>query len=409
LAAETIDTLVIGAGQSGLAMSHALAGSGRAHLVLERGRVGERWLSERWDSLAFQFPNWSVELPGLPYAKGPPEGFASGADIAGFIDDYARHISAPVRTGVTVRRLGATDGDFMALTSAGAFRARNVVAATGPYQRAAVPAAAADLAEKGDGVFQLHASAYRNPGQLPAGGVLVVGAGASGAQIAEDLVRGGRPVWLAVGSHRRAPRRYRGWDFHFWAFEIGEWDRPTAERVPGEPPPLLTGVGGGRDMDLRELAAMGVTLTGRLAGVEGGGVARFKPDLAQSLARGDAYLERFWDDVDAHVARTGLAVEPAERPPRRSDPASVTRPLAELDLAQAGVSTVLWASGYGLDLAWIDLPVVKADGGAIHDGGVSPVPGLYFLGLPWLTSRKSTVLSEVGLDAQRLAAHIAAR
>jgi putative flavoprotein involved in K+ transport len=404
LAVETIDTLVIGAGQSGLAMSHALSASGRRHLVLERGRVGERWLSERWDTLAFQFPNWSVELPSLPYPKGPPDGFASGAEIAGFIDDYAQHICAPVRTGVAVRRLGGTDSGFVAATSAGEVRARNVVVATGPYQRPSIPAAAAGL----EGVFRLHASAYRNPAQLPDGGVLVVGAGASGAQIAEDLIRSGRAVWLAVGAHRRAPRRYRGWDFHFWAFEIGEWDRPTAERVAGEPPPLLTGVDGGRTMDLRELAGMGVTLTGRLDGVQGG-VARFRPDLAESLARGDAYLERFKDDVDAHVARTGLEVGPAERTPRPSNPACVTHPLAELNLAEAGVSTVLWATGYRLDLGWIDLPVVTPDGGAIHEGGVSPVPGLYFLGLPWLSSRKSTVLSEVGQDARRLAAHIAAR
>lgn len=401
---ETIDTLVIGAGQAGLAMSRFLSQAGRPHLVLERGRVGERWTSERWDSLAFQFPNWSVGLPGLPYPAGPAEGFASGPQIAEFIARYAEHIAAPVRTGVAVTRLRADGAGFVAETEAGPVRAANVVVATGPYQRPLTPALAADLS----GVTQLHARDYRNARRLPPGGVLVVGAGASGAQIAEDLARADRPVWLAVGAHRRVPRRYRGRDFHHWAFALGEWDQPAARRVAGEPSPLLTGVDGGREVDLRGLCALGVTLTGRLAAADGTRV-RFADGLAQSLARGDAYRDAFMDAVDALVADQGLDAGSPDRAPPLADPPCVTHPIAELDLAAAGVSTVLWATGYGLDLGWIDLPVVAADGGAIHVDGVSPVAGLYFLGLPWLSRRSSSVLSEVGHDAARLAEHIATR
>ena len=402
--AETIDTLVIGAGQAGLAMSHWLTRVGRPHLVVERARVAERWRSERWDSLAFQFPNWSVELPGMVYGGEPPEGFAGRDELVGFIEAYARHIAAPVRTGVTVRRLGAGPAGLVAETGAGVIAAANVVVATGPHQRPVIPAAAQALS----GVIQLHTNAYRNPDALPAGGVLIVGAGASGAQIAEELARAGRAVWLAVGSHRRAPRRYRGRDFHHWEFALGEWDRPTASRQTGEPPPLLTGVDGGRDMDLRGLAGLGVTLTGRLSAISDG-VARFKPDLAESLARGDAYYDRFLAAIDAHAVSQNLDLPAPDAAPRRADPTCVTDPLNELNLAAAGISSVIWATGYGLDLGWIDLPVFSLQGAPIHTDGVSPVPGLYFLGLPWLSKRKSTLLSAVGEDAERLATHIAAR
>jgi len=400
---ETIDTLVIGAGQAGLAMSWSLRQAGCAHLVFERARVGERWRAERWDSLAFQFPNWSVELPGMALGAASADGFAARDEVVAFLEAYARRIDAPLREGVAVRRLIAeAGGGLVAETDAGAIRAKNVVVATGPYQRAVVPAAAAGL----DGVRQLHARDYRNPALLPAGGVLVVGSGASGCQIAEDLLRAGRRVWLSVGSHRRAPRRYRGFDFQHWEAVLGEWDRPVAQRPAGEPPPLLTGVGGGRDMDIRELAEMGATLAGRLSDA-GGGVARFEPDLAQTLARGDAFYDRYLAAIDAYAQAQGLDLPPPDPAPRRPDsPPGPT----ELDLATAGVACVIWATGYGLDLGWIEIEgAMSAEGGPIHRDGVSPVAGLYFLGLPWLSKRKSTLLSGVGEDAQRLAAHIAAR
>ena len=400
--AETVETLVIGGGQAGLAMSYWLSQAGCAHLVVERARVGERWRAERWDSLAFQFPNWSLELPGIAFAGGPADGFAGRDAVVGFLEAYATAIAAPVRTGVAVRRLARGPGGFVAQTDAGAIRAAQVVVATGPYQRPVVPAAARGL----DGVAQLHARDYRNPGLLPAGAVLVVGSGASGCQIAEDLRRAGRTVWLSVGSHRRAPRRYRGFDFQHWEAVLGEWDRPLAERPAGEPPPLLTGVAGGRDMDIRELGEMGVRLLGRLAGAEHG-VARFAPDLAHTLARGDALYARYLAQIDAHAAARGLDLPPPDPAPRRPDPPA---PLAELDLAAARIGCVIWATGYGLDLGWIEVAgAVSPQGAPIHADGVGAVEGLYFLGLPWLSKRKSTLLAGVGEDAQRLAAHIAGR
>lgn len=399
---ETVETLVIGGGQAGLAMSACLSAAGATHLVVERARVGERWRAERWDSLAFQFPNWSVGLPGLAFEGASPDGFAGRDEVVGFLEAYARAIAAPVREGVAVRRLVEAPSGFVAKTEAGDIVARNVVVATGPYQRPVVPACAPGLA----GLAQLHASAYRNAAALPPGAVLVVGSGASGCQIAEDLAAAGRSVWLSVGSHRRAPRRYRGHDFQHWEAVLGEWDRLVAERTAGEPPPLLTGVGGGRDMDIRELAQMGVRLVGRLSGAAGG-VARFEPDLADSLARGDALYDRYLAAIDAYAQREGLDLPPPDPAPRRPDP---PLPPRELDLAAAGVGGVIWATGYGLDLGWIEVPAaVSADGAPIHTDGISPARGLYFLGLPWLSKRKSTLLAGVGEDAQRLAAHIAAR
>ena len=398
--AETVDTLVIGAGQAGLAMSCCLSQAGCAHLVVERARVGERWRAERWDSLAFQFPNWSVGLPGMSLVGASPQGFAGRDEVVGFLEAYATAISAPVRTGVAVRRLARGPRGFVAETGAGAIRAAQVVVATGPYQRPVIPAAARGL----DGVAQVHARDYRNPGLLPAGAVLVVGSGASGCQIAEDLVRAGRTVWLSVGSHRRAPRRYRGFDFQHWEAVLGEWDRPAAERPAGEPPPLLTGVAGGRDMDIRELAEMGVRLLGRLTGAEAG-AARFAPDLAQTLARGDGLYARYLAQIDAHAAALGLDLPPPDPAPRRPDPPA---PPAELDLAREGIGCVIWATGYGLDLGWIEAPgALSAEGAPIHADGIGAVDGLYFLGLPWLSKRKSTLLAGVGEDAERLAAHIA--
>ena len=400
--AERIGTLVIGGGQAGLAMSYWLGQAGRPHVVVERGRVGERWLSERWDTLRFQFPNWSVGLPGMGFPGEPADGFAGGAAVAEFLAAYARTIDAPVRTGVTVRRLAAGPQGFVAETDAGPIAAAKVVVATGPYQRPLIPAAADGLA----GVAQLHARDYRNPAGLPAGAVLVVGSGASGCQIAEDLVRSRRTVWLSVGAHRRAPRRYRGHDFQHWETVLGEWDRPVARRPPDEPPVLLSGVGGGRDMDIRELGEMGVRLTGRLAGADGG-VARFAPDLAESLARGDAWYADQLAAIDAHARAKGLELPAPDPAPRRPDPPP---PPAELDLAREGIGCVVWATGYGLDLGWIEVEgALSAQGAPIHADGIGAVDGLYFLGLPWLSKRKSTLLAGVGEDAQRLAAHIAAR
>jgi putative flavoprotein involved in K+ transport len=404
---EQVETLIIGGGQAGLAMSHRLKQRGRAHLVLERYRVAERWRSERWDGLRFQFPNWSVELPDFSFPQTEPDAFASTGEIVDFIDAYAAFVAPPIRCGVDVKRLRRCDGGsgFIAETSEGAIEAQNVVVATGPYQRAVIPALLRDDTK----IFQLHASRYLNPGQLPSGAVLVVGAGASGAQIAEELHRAGRRVYLSVGRHTRLPRRYRGRDLMWWFGALGLFQTTTEEREPVRTNPVITGAYGGHTIDFRRFAADGITLLGRVKAARDG-VIEIAPGLAGDLASGDVSYLTFLDMLDAHVERRALNLpeDPAARAVP-SDPPCITAPLQRLDLRAENVSAVIWATGYAVDFGWIDVPVLDARGEPVHRNGITDVTGLYFLGLHWLSTRKSAFLSGVGDDAAVLADHIAAR
>ena len=404
---EQVDTLVIGGGQAGLVMSHRLKQRGLSHLVLERHRIAERWRSERWDGLRFQFPNWSVRLPDFPLAHTDPDAFAATGDIVAFIEAYAASVAPPIRCGVEVRRLRRRDdaGGFIAETPDGLIEANHVVVATGPYQRPLVP----DLLRDAPDIFQVHASRYRNPAQLPDGAVLVVGAGASGAQIAEELLRAGRRVFLSVGRHTRLPRRYRGRDLIWWLSELGIDRTPVEQRGPSRLLPVISGAYGGHTIDFRRFAAAGITLLGRLTAARDG-VAEIAGDLAESLATGDAVYAAFLDTVDAHVARHGLnSPEDAAARAVVPEPTCVTNPLRRLDLRAAGIGAVVWATGYGVDFGWIDIPAFDARGEPVHSRGVTGMPGLYLLGLQWLSKMKSSFLSGVGDDAAVLADHIAAR
>jgi putative flavoprotein involved in K+ transport len=401
---ERIDTIIIGGGQAGLAMSHMLSRHGCPHLVLERGRVAERWRSERWHGLKFQFPNWSVRLPEFPFPYRDPDGFASSGEIVDFLDAYAAAIGVPIRCGVaatSLKRHQCGHG-FVVETSAGVIGARNVVVATGPYQRAVIP----DLARDRHQLFELHASTYREPNQLPPGAVLVVGSGASGAQIAEELLHAGRSVYLSVGRHKRMPRRYRGRDLIWWLAEMGLDQTPVAKRQGDATLPLITGAYGGHTIDFREFAAQGMTLLGRFEALAEN-TLYFAQDLAESLGRGDAAYYAFLDMVDAHVEakRLKLPAEPEARA-RLANPASVREPLRQLDRRATGLGSIIWATGYTFDFSWIDMPVLRASGEPHHHAGVAPIPGLYFLGLPWLSKMNSSFLSGVGDDAARLAAAI---
>jgi putative flavoprotein involved in K+ transport len=403
--AERIDTLVIGGGQAGLVMSYRLNQRGIAHLLLERQRIAERWRSERWDGLKFQFPNWSVQLPDFPFPPTEPDAFATSADIVKFIDAFADFAAPPIRCGVEVTRLSRGDSapGFTAETADGIIEAKNVVVATGPYQRALMP----DLL-RDHPAFQVHASGYKNPDQLPPGAVLVVGAGASGAQIAEELHRAGRRVYLAVGQHNRMPRRYRGQDLTWWFGALGLFEM-TPEQRTHRVNPSITGAYGGHTIDFRRFAADGITLVGRITAARDG-VLDIAPGLARSLADGDAYYLTFLDMLDAHVERHRLNLrgDPAARA-ILADPTCVTDPMRRLDLGQEGINAVIWATGYGVDFGWIDIEVLDARGDPVHRGGITPVPGLYFLGLQWLSKLYSAFLSGVGDDATVLAEHIAAR
>jgi putative flavoprotein involved in K+ transport len=403
---ERIDTLVIGGGQAGLTMSHRLKQRGIDHLVLERHRIAERWRSERWDGLMFQFPNWSVRLPEFAFPHGDPDGFSAVAAIVKFIEDYAAFVAPPIRCGVAVTRLRRGDnGGFIAETQDGNIAAQNVVVATGPYQRPLRPS----LLRDHPGLFQVHASDYKNPAQLPDGAVLVIGAGASGAQIAEELRRAGRRVVLSVGRHSRLPRRYRGRDLFRWLADIGIDQTPVELRGPTRLLPVISGADGGHTIDFRRFAADGVTLLGRVAAVRDGVIA-IAPDLAESIANGDAAYAMFLGVVDDFVRTRGLDCpdDPAARAPW-PDPPCLIEPLRQLDLGAADINAVIWATGYGLDLGWIEIPVLDANGEPRHRHGVSEVPGLYFLGLQWLSKMKSSFLSGVGDDAADLADHIADR
>jgi putative flavoprotein involved in K+ transport len=405
--AEQVQTLIIGGGQAGLVMSHRLKQRGLPHLVLERQRIGERWRSERWDGLRFQFPNWSVRLPDFPFAHADPEGFATSGDILDYITAYAAFVAPPIRCGVAVTALRCREGasGFVAETDSGAIEADNVVVATGPYQRAVMPSLLRDEVN----FFQVHASGYLNPDQLPSGAVLVVGSGASGAQIAEELLRAGRRVYLSVGRHTRVPRRYRGRDLTWWFDALGLFEMRPEQRGPIRVHPAITGAYGGHTIDFRRFAADGVTLMGRIEAAHEG-TLEIAPDLAENLANGDAIYGAFLDMVDAHVERHHLNMpqDPAARA-GLPDPPCLTKPVLRLDLAAAGISAVIWATGYGVDFGWIEVPVKDARGEPIHRCGVTDMPGLYFLGLQWMSKMSSSFLSGVGDDAAVLADQIAAR
>ena len=401
---EHVETLIIGGGQAGLAMSHMLSRRGRPHRVLERGRLGERWRSERWDGLRFQFPNWSVRLSDFPFRCSEPDGFATSTEIVRFLEMYADHVRPPMRCGVAVTGLHRVEPDkgFRAQTSTGLVSAGNVVIATGPYQRAVIP----NLLSDDCNLFQVHASAYKAPQQLPAGAVLIVGSGASGAQIAEELSRAGRKVYLSVGRHKRMPRRYRGHDLIWWLAEMGIDRTPVEKRGTDATLPLITGAYGGHTIDFRNFAKQRITLLGRLQAGRGR-ILEFADDLGQSIAYGDSAYHAFLDIVDAYVEQKQMT-EPAQPAARIKlpNPPYISSPIRQLDTRATGIHSVIWATGYAFDFGWIDLPVLDTNGVPRHDHGIAPMPGVYFLGLPWLSKMKSSFLSGVGEDAARIAEHI---
>ncbi len=403
---EEVDTLVVGAGQAGIAMSEHLGKSAVPHLVLERYRIAERWRSERWDSLVANGPAWHDRFPGMEFAKTGPDGFPTKEEIADYFTEYARMIDAPIRTGIevmSVKRLPRHNA-FRVDTSDASFRAWNVVAATGPFQIPAIP----PLLPEESGIHQIHSSAYHNPGQLPEGGVLVVGAGSSGAQIADELLKSGRKVYLSIGPHDRPPRSYRGRDFVWWLGVLGKWD---SEFTPGNEHVTIavSGAHGGQTVDFRRFAERGMVLTGRTEAVEKG-IARFAPDLAHNIAAGDANYLSILDEADAYVVAEQLDLP--EEPEARViglEPDCVREPLMELDLKATGVNSIIWATGYRLDFSWLPANALDEKGQPKHQRGVSAEPGIYFLGMPWLTRRGSSFIWGVWHDAKFVADHIATR
>jgi putative flavoprotein involved in K+ transport len=400
---ETTSVVVIGAGQAGLSMSRCLSDRGIEHVVVDRGRVGERWRSQRWDSFTLLSPNWQVRLPSHGYRGPEPEGFMTGPQIVAFLEAYAR--GAPMRTGVEVRAVTPAGHGWRVHTDQGVFGARHVVVATGDLDRPLVPELADTLPPD---LVQLHTSQYRNPQSLPDGAVLVVGSGPSGQQIADELARTGRSVHLAVGRHKAIPRRYRGRDAFWWMEQMGMLTRTVEslpQRRPGVRTPNSVLAGGREDLDVQRLARAGVALHGRLTAVAGT-VVRFADDLAETTRAADLNAERFRALIDEYVARVGLSV-PEEDPPVRQPwtPSGG----GELDLRAAGIGVVIWATGYRRDFSWVQAPVFDAAGEPVQRRGVTAAEGLYFLGLRWMNTRASSFLSGVGGDAEYLADQIALR
>ena len=407
MAVAEVEALVVGGGQAGLAMSEHLSKLGVPHLVLERHRIAERWRSERWDSLVANGPAWHDRFPGMTFPGIDQDAFATKNHIVNYFVAYAQRIGAPIRCGVEVTALTAkTNGaGFRAETSNGVIEARNVVVATGPFQRPIIPS----VVPADSSIEQLHSSAYRNPAQLRDGAVLVVGAGSSGVQIADELLRAGRRVYLSVGPHNRPPRRYRGRDFVWWLGVLGEWDAKASAPGTEHVTIAVSGAHGGRTVDFRELATRGITLLGRVTGYQDG-TMDISPDLARNIALGDANYLSVLDSADAYVAAKGLDL-PAEPAARKisPDPPCVTEPFGHLNLDAAGIRSIIWATGYGLDFSWMAVDAFDDRGRPAHRRGVSIVPGLYFLGLAWLSRRASPFIWGVWHDAEYLAGHIAAR
>lgn len=404
---EKVDTLIIGGGQAGLAMSEHLGKRGLSHLIVERHRIAERWRSERWDSLVANGPAWHDRFPSRAFDSIDPDSFAHRDCIVEYFEGFAAQIAAPIRCGVEVTQVRRSDdgAGFIAETSAGTIAATNIVAATGPFQRPIIPT----VVPPETGIVQLHSNAYRNPGQLPEGAVLVVGAGSSGAQIADELMRAGKKVYLSVGPHDRPPRAYRGRDFVWWLGALGQWNAKTREPGMEHVTISVSGAHGGHTVDFRRLAATGITLVGR-AETFADGVMRFAPDLAQNIRQGDANYLSVLDAADAYIAREGLDLP--EEPDARTldaDPDCMTNPILALNLAEAGVTAIIWATGFALDFGWLQVDAFDDKGRPQHDRGVSSVPGVYFLGLAWLSRRASPFIWGVWHDADHLAGHIAAR
>jgi putative flavoprotein involved in K+ transport len=399
-------TVVVGAGHSGLAMSRCLTDHSIDHVVLERGEVADSWRTQRWDSMRLLTPNWMTRLPGFGYGGDDPDGYLSASEVVQLIEHYGKETGAPVVANTTVTSARRTDEGYVVRTDQDSWHARSIVVASGANAVARIPALQAGVPP---GITTLTPADYRNPRELPDGGVLVVGASASGIQIAAELHRAGRRVTLAVGEHVRMPRMYRGRDILWWMNAAGLFDErydkvPDLVRARGLPSMQLVGSSDRASIDLNSLSAQGVQLVGRLAGIRGG-IAQFSGSLPNMFTLADLKLGRLLDTIDAWAVETGWD---GGDPPRRYEPTVVhgTVPLT-MDLRSGDVRTILWATGFRPDVSWLDVPVFDPKGQIRHDGGVMPSPGLYLMGMPFMRRRKSSFIDGAAADAADLSGHLA--
>ena len=405
MTSEDFEVVVVGAGQAGVAISEHLTLAGVPHVVLERARIAERWRSERWDSLVANGPAWHDRFPNLEFTDYDPDAFVPKEAVADYLVAYAEKFDAPIRTGVEVKSVARNSdrAGFKVETDSGVINARYVVSATGPFQKPAIPPVIPADAP----ITQIHSSDYHNPQQLPAGNVLVIGAGSSGVQIADELQNSGRQVYLSVGEHDRPPRRYRGRDNVWWLGVLGKWDLATPPAGAEHVTIAVSGVGGGQTVDFRNLANAGITLLGLTESYENGKLM-FASDLEKNIARGDANYLSVLTEADEFIARNSLDL-PQEPQAHVLGPMPETaiNPILEIDLVEAGLTSIVWATGYALDYSWLQVPgALDATGKPVHQRGVSSAPGIYFLGQAWLSRRGSAFIWGVWHDAKFLADQI---
>ena len=399
-------TIIIGAGQSGLAMSRHLSARSIDHVVLERGEVANSWQTERWDSLRLLTPNWQTRLPGYAYAGEHPDGFMTMPEVVSFLHRYAELSLAPILKRTCVLRVRRLDDGYEVTTDQGAWRCRKLVIASGACNLAAVPSLASDLPA---GVTSLSPLQYRNPGLLPKGAVMIVGASASGIQLAREVQSAGHRVVLAVGEHVRVPRRYRGQDIQWWMDAIGAMDLhynavDDIDRARRLPSLQLVGTPECVTVDLNMLRKMGVELVGRLVGLRDG-KALFSGSLANHCAMADLKMNRLLASIDDWANANGFAQRCP--PPERLEPTHVgSESRLSMDLFSSDIRTVIWATGYRPDYSWLDVDVLDRKGRIRHDGGIVPAPGMYVMGLPFMRRRKSSFIDGAADDAADIASHL---
>jgi putative flavoprotein involved in K+ transport len=405
---ERVEAVVVGAGQAGLAVSRELLVRGIDHVVLERGRVGETWRSQRWDSFVLNTPIWMNLLPGSSVMDSEPTRFPTGQEFVEGLERYVRSHDLPVREGVEVVAVEPAGRRYVVKTSVGCYRSRSVVVAAGSQRTPQIPTLASGLPVS---TVQLHTARYRSPVGLEAGAVLIVGSGQSGCQIAEELLESGRRVYLATSRVGRLPRRYRGRDVLEWRVEMGFYDQTPDSLDDSEPLraplPITTGVRGGHTLSLQQFARDGVVLLGRLEGAAGGRL-RFADDLAENVQFGDEFAKKLRRGIDEYVRRERIDAPPAEDDPVEApEPRLGAYPPRELDLRAAGVGTVIWATGFGGDFGWLPTTMLDRSGTPAHNNGIGRRPGFYAIGFPWISKRKSGIVFGVAEDAGRIAAHAA--
>ena len=402
---EKVDTIIVGGGQAGLSTSYHLKQLGREHVIFEAAeKAGNAWRNDRWDSFTFVTPNWTIQLPGAHYDGNDPDGFLPKAEIVAYFEQYVEKFNLPVQFKTSVLEVAPLeDGKgYKVKTDGKTFQAKNVVMATGSFQKPKIPAFSADIPA---GITQLHSGQYRNPSQLPKGAVLVVGSAQSGMQIAEELYQSGRTVYLCTCSAPRVPRRYRGRDIVIWLVDSGFWDQ-TVDKLPSSKArlagnPQVSGKNGGHSLNLHQFARDGVNLLGHIAGAQNGKVM-FSPDLKENLAKADKAEKDIIAMIDRYIEANGINV-PQETLPNLQNGYSEEM-ITELDLKAANINTIIWAMGYTADYSLVKLPITDEDGFPIQQRGTSQYPGLYFVGMNWLHKRKSTILLGVNEDVEHIIA-----